>query len=308
MNFTSPLTGKECNTVISKLSVKDIEKVYQKKMKVSIKDEFAEDSIYLVREEDIDFKFFYPFKAGSEKFYRDLYSNWPYEVLKNEYNFTKNYIGKDDKVLDAGCGDGQFAQFIESKNFCGLELNDDSIARAKDKGLTIHKETIQNFAKENKEKFDLVTSFQVLEHVDNPYEFIKSSLLCLKPNGLLVLSVPNNDSYKFNEVNSFSNIPPHHISRWNLKTFLWVAKEFNLELIDYNFDKETLRNYIRFTIVQNILNIFTGSRKNLISMNIFSRFFNFCLNGFLYLLKPILKTNVPTITGHSVTVVLKKRA
>jgi len=306
MKVVSPFTGKECSHVISEIAVYKIKKLYKRKMKVDVSSDFETDSIFLIKDDVTDIEFFYPFKAGSVQFYIDLYSNWPYEILKNEYSYSQAFINENQSILDIGCGQGNFSDFTKSARFTGLELNPESVERGVAKKRNILMETIQNHSLENIEKYDIVTSFQVLEHVDCPMEFISSALKCLKPQGYLILSVPNNHGYKFDEINSFSNIPPHHLSRWSLKSFLWLSSRFNLKLVDYNQDKETLRNYIRFTVLQNLSKLFGSNEKKIIILSPLYRIFDICLNVSLHILKPLLKTDNPSISGHSITVVLQK--
>ena len=308
MKFISPLTNKECTEIVQKLSVKDIDSLYKKKMKFSVKDEFEEDYIYLVREASTDFEFFSPFRAGSKKFYQNFYSNDQYNKTKEEYHFAANYISQNDSVLDIGCGEGNFAKHLKTTNFTGLDMTPLSVKKAKDKGITAYNLTIEQYLEKfEAKKFSRVVSFQVLEHVEDPLGFIKNCLLPLNQDGLLILSVPNNDGYKYLEVNSVTNIPPHHISRWSLKTFIHVAQILQLEIVDYNYDTDTLKNHLRFGILQKIIRR-NGRSRVIIKWNLTTRIINLVLNVFFHAFKPILNVTSPSVSGHSLTVVLRRKS
>lgn len=51
------------------------------------------------------------------------------------------------------------------------------------------------FVKENESQFDVVTFFQVLEHIADVHSFLTSALLTLKTGGKVILAVPNNEPY-----------------------------------------------------------------------------------------------------------------
>jgi 2-polyprenyl-3-methyl-5-hydroxy-6-metoxy-1,4-benzoquinol methylase len=92
-----------------------------------------------------------------------------------------------------------------------LEFNDEGIKKAKSAGLNVIKESIEVHAVENEAKYDVVTSFQVLEHIGDSRNFIEASLKGVKPGGKLVISVPSYDSLVSVQLNNTLNLPPHHI-------------------------------------------------------------------------------------------------
>lgn len=49
---------------------------------------------------------------------------------------------------------------------------------------------------------------------------------------LLIIAVPSQDSFLQYAVNGILNMPPHHISRYSDKTLKFIAKEFNLTLLE----------------------------------------------------------------------------
>ena len=64
-------------------------------------------------------------------------------------------------------------------------------------GLNLVKNKIPILEKnlnEIKEKFDIITAHQVLEHVENPMKFMSQVLRILKPGGILYFEIPNHFS------------------------------------------------------------------------------------------------------------------
>ena len=51
--------------------------------------------------------------------------------------------------------------------------------------------TIQDHAAANKEKYDVVVSFEVIEHVTEKEDFVKHCVECVKPGGSILMTTPN---------------------------------------------------------------------------------------------------------------------
>jgi 2-polyprenyl-6-hydroxyphenyl methylase / 3-demethylubiquinone-9 3-methyltransferase len=109
--------------------------------------------------------------------------------------FIKKYHKlKLSKVLDVGCGGGILSESLaaEEAKVIGIDLSNQLIKVAKDhavlSGLNInyHAKSIENFSTEDVSKFDLITSMELLEHVDNPDLMIKTISALLKTNGLFI--------------------------------------------------------------------------------------------------------------------------
>ena len=95
------------------------------------------------------------------------------------------------KYSDIGCGPGVFYKAYNemSINWTGVEVSPFWIEFGKKKNkIPILNQNLN----EIKEKFDIVTAHQVLEHVENPITFINQILRILRPGGILHLEVPNN--------------------------------------------------------------------------------------------------------------------
>jgi 2-polyprenyl-3-methyl-5-hydroxy-6-metoxy-1,4-benzoquinol methylase len=99
---------------------------------------------------------------------------------------------------------------------------------------------VQDYAKEHRDEFDLVCSFQVLEHIADVNSFIESKVACLKKGGKLIISVPNNDSFIKKNFAAL-NMPPHHMGLWTKESLIYLTKIFPLELIDIHL--EDLKEY-----------------------------------------------------------------
>ena len=108
------------------------------------------------------------------------------------------------RILDAGCGGGLLAEPLVrlGTKVTGLDASSEAIAiavrHAKASGLSIDYRagSVEDLAK-GKEKFDIVSAFEIIEHVADLDSFLASLARLLKPGGLLVLATLNRTPQSF---------------------------------------------------------------------------------------------------------------
>ena len=198
-----------------------------------------------------DLRFYEPPVMGGSNFYSQLQAfPWYYQLVKPEFEFAKKYIIPDDTVLEIGCGEGYFGQMIEAK-YVGLDPYSQN--------PKVVKQSIQ----EHTGSYDVVCGFQVLEHVSDTGSFISNALRCLRTNGLLILSVPNEDSFLGNIEGWALNYPPHHVTRFTKQCLENIAHLYKLKLIEIDeeplldFHRSLLNNH-RYTIIDSDINYNIG--------------------------------------------------
>lgn len=176
-------------------------------------------------------KFFHPLITGDEQFYNSLqHFDWYYADNKQEYQVAKGFIDKGDVVLDVGSGRGAFAQHLPSARFIGLDDSEHARDIASRDGVDVRCQSIESYAEQHPESVDVVTAFQVLEHVADPYVFVESLLGALKPGGRMIIAVPSESSFWGQVCNNSLNMPPHHVTRWTDDAFRFIARNFRVEL------------------------------------------------------------------------------
>jgi 2-polyprenyl-3-methyl-5-hydroxy-6-metoxy-1,4-benzoquinol methylase len=187
--------------------------------------------------------FFPPAGAGSAGLYEQLCRfPWYYIPAKWEHEMAMADLRPGDRVLEVGCGVGAFVDRLRKAGWeaSGLELNGAAVAQAQAAGVPVVNELIETVAAREPGAFDLVCSFEVLEHVADPYDFIDQQVRALRPGGRLVIGVPNQDSYIRHEDNLL-NMPPHHVSRWSARALQNLTAVFPLRLI--RLATEPLQHY-----------------------------------------------------------------
>jgi SAM-dependent methyltransferase len=100
---------------------------------------------------------------------------------------------KPGSLLDIGTGIGQFLN-IGREDFtetCGTEISESAIQIAEERyGFDIFRGSVESIDFSNR-KFDNITIFHVLEHVDDPRAVIRTCQDLLKGRGMLFIAVPN---------------------------------------------------------------------------------------------------------------------
>jgi len=226
-----PLCSSEQIKLIDVVDSRVLTKKYERLTNENFSTLFVKE-ITLNECQNCKLRFFYPQVAGEESFYNTLQKyDWYYMKEKEEYREASKYIDSTDKVLDVGCGKGDFAKYLSTIDYVGLEYSKNAQKMALKNGVKIINKMIQDYADKYPKYFDVVVSFQVLEHVSDPESFLESMLKSLKSDGKMIIAVPNEDSFLKYASNNILNLPPHHVTRWSEDSLKFIAKKYNLNLI-----------------------------------------------------------------------------
>lgn len=188
------------------------------------------DHDYLLLRTEIGFEFAYPMKPGSEYFYKWITSKEQYYPEdREEWTLVIKEIKKraleDFKLLDVGCGDGDFLIKIKLLNGCnaiGIDLSNESVDKCIRKGLDVsckHYDSINDV-----NIYNYIVLFHVLEHISDPISLILNLKRAIKKDGSIFISTPYSPmSFEYYWFDCL-NYPPHHLTRWNKNAFEALAK------------------------------------------------------------------------------------
>lgn len=119
------------------------------------------------------------------------------------------------RVLDVGCMYGYLLEEARArgvKDAMGVELSAGPAKAAVANGLDVFCGSIEDFAKKDPGKFDLVVAQHVLEHVPDPVSFLTHARELLAPGGKVCIAVPNYDARArkvFREAWGWYQVPVH---------------------------------------------------------------------------------------------------
>ena len=120
------------------------------------------------------------------------------ELLINKYlRHTVNTGGGKKYLLDIGCGEGFLLDYFDKRGFdvLGIDYSDFGIKqhnpRVIDKLIKGNLIDVCDTLIGDGKKFDVVNLDNVLEHVISPEAVLKRAHALLRPNGMLIIAVPN---------------------------------------------------------------------------------------------------------------------
>jgi SAM-dependent methyltransferase len=176
---------------------------------------------------------FYEWASGFASYYPGF--RWEYgevaRILKSE-----NIVTPDFKILDVGCGKGDFLHaldFLPVQKKFALDLNEPALRVCRGQGFNAFCGTVESaiaagFIKPG--DFPVVTSFHCLEHVSQPVEFVRELLRATAPGGKLLLSTPYSPMSFERDWFDVLNHPPHHLTRWNLAAYCRLAEILGVKM------------------------------------------------------------------------------
>jgi 2-polyprenyl-3-methyl-5-hydroxy-6-metoxy-1,4-benzoquinol methylase len=161
---------------------------------------------------------------------------------------------KTNNILDVGCGEGYFLDIAKKNkwNVYGTEFREDAAKRCSEKDIKMHN-GILNTLQCPTEHFDIITSFEVLEHINNPREEAGLFVKLLRPGGLLYITTPNFNSLSRYILSAKWNVIdyPEHLSYYTLRTVSSLFRFFNLEVIDHSSTGVSITRFIQSSMKDN---------------------------------------------------------
>ena len=226
----------ECSTVLlaDQVHVADLVAGYKSRFDLNVTQYLQIDQVpklELLYCPECDFKWFFPVLAADGNFYENIQKNsWYYQTEKVEFDFTLKSLSQGDRVLEIGCGAGFFGSILpDGIVYKGLEFNELAVSTGQARSIDIELESIESHAAKHPARYDLVCSFQVLEHVTDPRQFLESCAEAVKAGGTLVIGVPAENSFLSIAENNWLNMPPHHLSRWTDKALVCAFESLGLQ-------------------------------------------------------------------------------
>lgn len=160
-------------------------------------------------------------------------------TLKNKLNIIQHFHVEKGTLLDIGAGTGHFLDLAQKNKWIvtGIEPNRGARTMASEKGISFV-DTIQSVPDNS---FDVITMWHVLEHVYDLDEQIKELKRVLKPDGVLVIAVPNFRSFDAKYYKRFwaaYDVPRHlwHFSKKSIKLLFQEKQMKVVEMIPMKWD------------------------------------------------------------------------
>lgn len=191
-----------------------------------------------------------------------------------------------NKLLDVGCASGDYLNFMWKKYHLevqGVEINSYAADLARNKyHLDVFTGTLEQ-AGFQENLFDVVTMWDVLEHLHDPNSTLQEIVRILKPGGLLALRVPNADSFDAKIFGPYwSGLDsPRHLYVFGKSTLTKVLEKNSFRILDLSSKDGSYLSFvlsirlwmvakeIRSSIRDPLIKILSGSAARVLSAPIF---------------------------------------
>lgn len=168
---------------------------------------------------------------GKRSLFEKLYQIIKSYSLNKKASLINNYHPEKGNLLDIGSGTGDFLATAKKQGWkiTGIEPNEKARNISISKGVTL----AENLESIESHSLDVITMWHVLEHVPNIENQIQTLKRLLKPNGTIIIAVPNYKSFDakyYGEFWAAYDVPRHlwHFSKTAIEKLF--AKE-NMKLI-----------------------------------------------------------------------------
>ena len=157
-------------------------------------------------------------------------------TLNKKLKLINSFKTENKNLLDVGCGTGDFLLVCKKNGWSvtGVEPNKNAKNLAESK-LAINRTSIiySELEEINSIKFDVITLWHVLEHVPNLSAYISKLKSLLKPNGVLLIAVPNFKSYDAEYYKQFwaAYDVPRHLWHFSKRAIQLLFSEEKMDVV-----------------------------------------------------------------------------
>lgn len=169
---------------------------------------------------------------GNKSLFEKAYQFVKNIALKNKLSLINDLSKNKGKILDIGAGVGDFLATAHQNGWetIGVEPNQKARAIAEKKGVTFTEKT-EDLPSNS---FDIITMWHVLEHVPDLENQIKELKRLVKPNGNIIIAVPNFKSYdaEYYKEHWAAYDVPIHFWHFSKKAIKLLFDKYNILLIN----------------------------------------------------------------------------
>jgi 2-polyprenyl-3-methyl-5-hydroxy-6-metoxy-1,4-benzoquinol methylase len=204
----------------------------------------------------------------NEDHYRNVYSSESYmqiirDLGESSHEYRVDRFGKErmkilaphlggfcsvpPRFLDVGCSTGFVVEAAKKEGWdaYGIDLNPSAVSFGRSRGLNLSLGDLDQSEFEPA-SFDVVTMFDVIEHVIDPSDLIKQAIRLLRPGGLIFLYVPNYDSASRILLKEKAHFiwPTHHLTYFTPKTLEAFITSLGLKPLYLETEGMDIEDYI----------------------------------------------------------------
>ncbi len=180
--------------------------------------------------------------ADPNSLFKRLINNQRFEKVKT---FLRN-IPVKETLLDIGCANGFFVLYAKKIGFSayGIDASTEAINYGRHK-FKLHDRlsaccNLNDLPKNFPNSFQIITAFEVVEHLEDPFSFVQQVYNKLKKNGIFIFSTPNRNTmgriWGLKDERTFfipghRDSPPGHLTRFTLKTHKFLVRRAGFDVL-----------------------------------------------------------------------------
>lgn len=195
------------------------------------------------------------------------------QLLKNKrIKIAMDFLDEKSIVLEVGCSFGTISYYMAKEKKClvdAYEIDEQRLKLAKEnfkhKNIRYFDKDVTKIKKKN--YYDCLILLEVIEHIENPYDFLKKLKVFIKKDGYLILSTPNANDYlqsvrnlklylkvlrknKADFIADRNNVKfgdhDDHLYAWTWETLFRLLNRVGFKYVDSNFSDIRSISYGKF--------------------------------------------------------------
>jgi SAM-dependent methyltransferase/ribosomal protein S27E len=161
------------------------------------------------------------------------------KIFKPRAQYLNETFSKNERKIvgDIGAGFGLFLEELKKispeEKYIAIEPSIEMAGICKKKGIEVIESVLEE-VQDHDNTFDVLTAFELFEHLYNPQEFLIKCRSLLKKGGRLVFTTLNGKGFDISVLweNSKSISPPHHLNFFNPYSVQLLLEKCNFEIVD----------------------------------------------------------------------------
>ncbi len=168
-------------------------------------------------------------------------------------DLCQKYKVDTNAILEIGAGFGTFCGEVKRRNVftrvVAVEPTPDLAKTCRERGLEVIEKPVEQIQLDAAELFDVVASFEVIEHLFAPADFVGHMTRLLRPGGIMMLACPNGQGFDIETLGTASNTVDHeHLNYFNPNSLAGLLAQRGLEILESftpgKLDADLVRNKI----------------------------------------------------------------
>ncbi len=177
---------------------------------------------------------------------KDMFSAYISQPRFTQVKAFLEMLPEKHTLLDVGCANGFFVYYAHQMGFSayGIDASQSAISWGEKKfglkGYLACCASLEDLPKNFPQKFQIITAFEVLEHLENPLDFVKSVSDRLESGGIFIFSTPNRETLgrvwgvkdeRIYFINCERDQPPDHLTRFTAQAHRFLVKKAGLFIL-----------------------------------------------------------------------------